>query len=291
MGLKNFGLQNLKFKDYMEVISKSMIEKWIVPYLSIGKRGAKADVAIGAIVRAILHRLKTGVQWRFLPLKAFFDAGAITWNGVYYHYSKWVRDGSFQKAWTAILKAHKALLDLSSMQLDGSHTPAKGGGENMGYQGRKAAKTTNALFFVDKNGQPVAMATPQRGNRHDLYEIKTLFEQMCQSLEDADITVKGIFLNADAGFDAEELRTLCGEKEIEANIADNPRNGTLSQTYQHFDEELYKERYVIERTNAWLDSFKTLLIRFEKNINSWMAQHFMAFSVLLLRKNTPLLKY
>ena len=291
MGLKNFGLQNLKFKDYMEVISKSMIEKWIVPYLSIGKRGAKADVAIGAIVRAILHRLKTGVQWRFLPLKAFFDAGAITWNGVYYHYSKWVRDGSFQKAWTAILKAHKALLDLSSMQLDGSHTPAKGGGENMGYQGRKAAKTTNALFFVDKNGQPVAMATPQRGNHHDLYEIKTLFEQMCQSLEDADITVKGIFLNADAGFDAEELRRLCSEKEIEANIADNPRNGTLSQTYQHFDEELYKERYVIERTNAWLDSFKTLLIRFEKNINSWMAQHFMAFSVLLLRKNTPLLKY
>ena len=80
MGLKNFGLQNLKFKDYMEVISKSMIEKWIVPYLSIGKRGAKAGVAISAIVRSILHRLKTGVQWRFLPLKAFFDAGAITWN-------------------------------------------------------------------------------------------------------------------------------------------------------------------------------------------------------------------
>jgi transposase len=277
----------------MEVISKSMIEKWIVPFLSIGKRGAKAAVAIGDIVRIILHRLKTGVQWRFLPLKAFLDTGAITYNGVYYHYSKWVKDGSFQKAWTAILKAHKALLDLSSMQLDGSHTPAKGGGENIGYQGRKAAKTTNALFFVDKNGQPVAMATPQRGNHHDLYEIKTLFEQMCQSLEDADIAVKGIFLNADAGFltescgDAEELRRLCREKEIEANIADNPRNGTLSETYQHFDELLYKERYVIERTNAWLDSFKTLLVRFEKNINSWMAQHFMAFSVLLLRKTSP----
>jgi len=270
----------------MEVISKSMIEKWIVPYLSTGKRGAKTAVAIVDIVRVILHRLKTGVQWRFLPLKAFIDADTITWNGIYYHYSKWVKDGSFQKAWTAILKAHKALLDLSSMQLDGSHTPAKGGGENIGYQGRKAAKTTNALFFVDKNGQPVAMATPQSGNHHDLYEIKPLFEQMCQSLEDADIAVKGIFLNADAGFDAEQLHTLCREKEIEANIADNPRNGTCSETYQYFDEQLYKVRYVIERTNAWLDSFKMLLVRFEKNINSWMAQHFMAFSVLLLRKTT-----
>jgi transposase len=284
MGLENFGLQNLKFKTDMEVISKSMIEKWIVPYLSVGKRGAKAGVAISDIVGAILHRLKTGVQWRFLPVKAFLDSGAITWNGVYYHYSKWVKDGSFQKAWTAILKAHKALLDLSSMQLDGSHTPAKGGGENMGYQGRKAAKTTNALFFVDKHGQPVAMATPQGGNHHDLYEIKTLFEQMCQLLEDAAITVKGVFLNADAGFDAQELRTLCMDRGIEANIMDNPRNSTLSETYQHFDEQLYKERFVIERTNAWLDSFKALLIRFEKNIDSWMALHFIAFTVLLLRK-------
>jgi len=287
MGHKNFGLQNIKFKTDMEVISKSMIEKWIVPYLSIGKRGAKAGVAIGDIVGAILHRLKTGVQWRFLPVKAFFQSGAITCSGVYYHYNKWVKDGSFQKAWTAILKAHKALLDLSSMQLDGSHTPAKGGGQNIGYQGRKAAKTTNALFLVDKHGQPVAMATPQGGNHHDLYEIKTLFGQMCQLLEDAGIRVKGIFLNADAGFDAEELRSLCMDREIEANIADNPRNSTLSETYQHFDEQLYKERFVIERTNAWLDSFKTLLVRFEKNIDSWMAQHFIAFAVLLLRKINP----
>lgn len=288
MGLKNFGLQNLKFKSDMEVLNKSMIEKWIVPYLSVGKRGAKAGVAVSDIVRAILHRLKTGVQWRFLPVKAFFEPGAITCNGVYYHYNKWVKDGSFQKAWTAILKAHKALLDLSSMQLDGSHTPAKGGGENIGYQGRKAARTTNALFFVDKHGQPVAMATPQSGNHHDLYEIKTLFEQMCQLLQDAAITVRGVFLNADAGFDAQELRTVCTEKEIEVNIASNPRNGApLSETYQYFDERLYKERFVIERTNAWLDSFKALLIRFEKNINSWMAQHFIAFAVLLLRKINP----
>jgi transposase len=177
------------------------------------------------------------------------------------------------------------------MQLDGSHTPAKGGGENIGYQTRKAAKTTNALFLVDKQGQPVAMATPQRGNHHDLYQIRPLFEQMCQLLEDAAIRVKGIFLNADAGFDAEELRGLCSEKEIEVNIAANRRNGSLSETYQHFDDQLYKERFVIERTNAWLDSFKTLLVRFEKNIDSWMAQHFMAFAVLLLRKCQHLLKY
>ena len=108
---------------------------------------------------------------------------------------------------------------------------------------------------------------------------------MCQLLQDAGISLKGVFLNADAGFDTEEVRTLCKEQEIEANIADNPRNSSeLSEEYQYFDEQLYKERYVIERTNAWLDGFKGLLIRYEKKIKSWMAQHWMAFSVLLLRK-------
>ena len=269
----------------MEVLHKSMIEKWIVPYLSKGKRGAKAAVALVDVVAAILHRLKTGDQWRQLPLKQFFAPGAITWNGVYYYFNKWFKDGSFQKAWIAILQAHKGLSDLSSMQLDGSHTIAKQGGEAIGYQSRKAAKTTNALFFTDKKGQPIVMAAPQAGNHHDVYEIRTLFEQMCKLLEEAGICLKGVFMNADAGFDCQELRTLCSEKEIEANIADNPRNNEiLSEDYQYFDEELYQERYVIERTNAWIDSFKGLLIRFEKKIKSWMAQHWMAFSVLLLRK-------
>jgi transposase len=286
MGLKNFELQNKKGQKQMEVLSKSIIEKWIVPYLSVGKRGAKPQVALSDVVSAILHRLKTGEQWRYLPLLQFFEAGTISWNGVYYYFNKWFKDGSFQNAWLAILRANKAHLDLSSLQLDGSHTPAKQGGEAVGYQGRKKANTTNALFFADRQGLPIAMAAPQAGNHHDVHEIRILFEQMCKLLEDAGISLKGVFMNADAGFDVEQLRAVCTDKEIEANIADNPRNSkeSLREDYQYFDEQLYKERFVIERANAWLDSFKGLLIRYEKKIKSWMAQHWIAFSVLLLRK-------
>ncbi len=93
-------------------------------------------------------------------------------------------------------------------------------------------------------------------------------------------------MNADAGFDTNQLRSVCKEQEIEANVADNPRSSkeSLEETYQYFDDELYKERYVIEKTNAWLDGFKGLLLRYEKKIKSWMAQHFMAFSIILLKK-------
>jgi transposase len=267
----------------MEVLSKDMIEQWIIPHLSKGERGPQPEVELADIVRAILYRLKTGCQWRMLPLKEFFDHQTLTWNGVYHHHREWVKDGSWRKVWVELLKANRTKLDLSSMQLDGSQTPCKKQGEHIGYQGRKAANTTNALFVCDKKGQPLAMATPQPGNHNDLFEIQQLFEQMCTLLKDAGIDLRGVFMNADAGFDAQVLREQCAEKEIEANIAANPRNAKPQEEYVYFDEELYKERNAIERTNAWIDGFKALLVRYEVRINTWMALHFMAFAIIFIR--------
>ncbi len=91
-------------------------------------------------------------------------------------------------------------------------------------------------------------------------------------------------MNADAGLDAEVLREVCAEKEIEANIDLNPRNAQQPQEeYVYFDEALYKERYVVERTHAWLDGFKALLVRYEVKINTWMALHFMAFAIIFIK--------
>jgi len=268
----------------MEVLSKDMIERWIIPHLSKGERGPKPEVQLVDVVRAILHRLKTGCQWRFLPVGEFFEQGAIKWGGVYHHHREWIKDGSWRKVWIELLKANRSTLDLSSMQLDGSQTPCKKQGEHIGYQGRKASRTTNALFLADKEGQPLAMATPQAGNHNDLYEIQQLFEEMYTLLKEAGIDLRGVFMNADAGFDAESLREVCAEKEIEVNTPGNKRKEKeLKEDYVYFDDELYKQRYVIERANAWIDGFKTLLVRYEVKINTWMAAHLMAFVIIFLK--------
>ncbi len=36
--------------------------------------------------------------------------------------------------------------------------------------------------------------------------------------------------------------------------------------------------------NAWLDGFKPLLVRYETCLENWLAFHWLAFVVLLLRK-------
>ena len=98
-------------------------------------------------------------------------------------------------------------------------------------------------------------------------------------------------MNADSGFDTELVHEKCADVGIEANIYENVRNKKEgSDEYRYFDEQLYKRRYVIERMNAWLDTFKALLVRFEVRVKNWMALHFLAFTVWMCRK-IPNVKY
>ena len=117
----------------MNVIAEDTIILWIIPHLSDAKRGPKLCQAQKvSVVQAILYRLKTGTQWRYLPIKQFFDR-SYSYQSVFHHFNQWVKDSSWRKVWTNLLKTNKHCLDLSSMQLDGSHSICKRGGEKVAY--------------------------------------------------------------------------------------------------------------------------------------------------------------
>ena len=48
----------------------------------------------------------------------------------------------------------------------------------------------------------LAMSPPMAGNHNDLYEIEEILKEILAFLEEAGIEHKGLFLNADAGFDS-----------------------------------------------------------------------------------------
>jgi len=265
------------------VLDKVTIEMEIVPYIPAPKRGFHPTVPLSEIIDAVLYKLKTGVQWEQLPVGSLFSGKALTWQGVYYHFNKWGRSGTFRDCWVKFLDRHRGKLDLSSADLDGSHTPAIRGGQGVAYQGRKKRKTTNALYLTDRQGLPLSMSEPVSGNHNDLYDIEVQFEVVTATLEEADIPVEGLFLNADAGFDSREFRKACGKKEVNANICFNKRNGKTDRD-EYFDQELYDQRYAIERTNAWMDSYRSLLNRFDTTTSSWKAFNYLAFIVIAAKK-------
>jgi len=265
------------------VLSKDTIEQEIIPNLPKAKRGYKPTAPVSEIINCILYKLKTGMQWHLLPVESLFSKQVLSYKTVFGHYRNWCKQGAWKICWIELLKKHKASIDLSSVDLDGSHTTALRGGEEVGYQGRKKRKTTNALYLTDRQGIPLAMSTPISGNHNDLYNIEVQFEDITATLKSADISVKGLFMNADAGFDSENLLLACEQKEIIANIAYNKRNNSKDSD-RLLDEELYKERYSIERTNAWMDSYRSVLNRFDTTITSWIGFNFLAFITIALKK-------
>jgi len=265
-------------------LTKKFITKNLLPHLSQTNLGRRPKVPLWRIVKGIIHKLKTGTQWRELPIGQFCSRMIISWHSFFYHFNKWSKDNSWKNLWTQLLKLNKSVLDMSSVELDGSHTPVKRGGQQVGYQRRKKSKTTNILFLTDRQGIPLAMSEPMAGNHHDLFDIEKSMQKIKADLAEADIFSNGLFMNADAGFDAKTLRDLCEQLGIFANIDFNKRNSKNTDFEYLLDEQLYKERFSVERTNAWIDAFKTLLIRFETTSRNWTSFHYLAFAMILIRK-------
>ncbi|KAA6346479.1 hypothetical protein EZS27_006010 [termite gut metagenome] len=123
------------------------------------------------IVNSILYKLKTDIQWHMLPVKSLFSDIVLSYKTVYWHFRKWCRNGDWQNSWIQILSNHKSELDLSSADIDGSHTRALRGGEEVAYQGRKKCKTTNALYLTDRQGLPLAISESNYSANLHFYTI------------------------------------------------------------------------------------------------------------------------
>ena len=76
---------------------------------------------------------------------------------------------------------------------------------------------------------------------------------------------------------------MCEIKKINANICFNKRNGNTDRD-EYFDKDLYDERYAVERTNAWMDSYRSLLNRFDTTVESWKGFNYLAFIVITIKK-------
>ena len=58
----------------MEALSKEMIRQWVLPALTFSTHGRTSAVEPVELVEVILYKLKSGCQWRLLPVKLFLRA-------------------------------------------------------------------------------------------------------------------------------------------------------------------------------------------------------------------------
>lgn len=263
-------------------------QKNVYPFLSKAKRGYVCKIALYKVFNYILIFLYTGCQWKSLPIENKKDKPSekeISPQAVYYHLRKWSRDGSLKKVFEASLQSIANELDLSNINFDGSHTIGKKGGKSVKYQGRKKAKTSNILPVVDKNGNILATTKIIAGNHHDNFELADNLTHLFKDMKNRNLPITGAYFNADSAFDTKKARKICWNYGLLPNIDTNKRNRKANKRgrKRHFNKQIYNNRFCIERTFAWLDKFKRLLIRFERNDDFFLGLHFIAFAMINLR--------
>jgi transposase len=131
-------------------LSESEFTAFILPHLSMPKRGPKCKLGYYRVFNLILWLLYTGMQWKCLPVPTDTQGNpVIHYTTIYKVFAKWADDGSLWQAFVASVRhlAAEKQLDLSVLHGDGTNTVAKKGGMASGSRGtntKRARKSSRS---------------------------------------------------------------------------------------------------------------------------------------------------
>jgi hypothetical protein len=149
----------------------------------------------------------------------------------------------------------------------------------------KKAKTSNILPITDVNGYVVASTGIIAGNHNDAYDLKPHLQAAFQSMKRLGLDFQGAFFNADAGFDTLAARKVCFNDGLVPNIALNRRSRKTAKRgrKRFYHVEVYQHRFSAERSFAWIDKYRCLLVRFDRKDAYFLGDHHIAFAMINLR--------
>ena len=119
-------------------LSEPEFSAFILPHLSMPKRGPKCKLGYYRVFNLILRVLYTGMQWKCLSVPHDPQGKpAIHYTTVYKVFAKWADDGSLWQAFVASVRhlAVEQQLDLSVLHGDGTNTVAKKGAMGLPIRG------------------------------------------------------------------------------------------------------------------------------------------------------------
>jgi len=270
-------------------LSATEFTAFILPHLSMPKRGPKCKLGYHRVFNLILWLLYTGMQWKCLPVPTdTHGKPAIHYTTVYKVFAKWSDDGSLEHAFIASVQhlADHNHLDLSVLHGDGTNTVAKKGGDGIGYSGHKHQKGEKVIAIIDNHGYVLAPLPVAPVNTSDTVLFPEGLKALKRVAKLTGLDLKGAYLNLDGGFDSQSNRKAIFNAGLIPNIKENPRNRKTPKLGRKrwFNKAIHALRERVERTFAWEDKFKRLLLRFEYHQRRHYGMKLMAYTLINLRR-------
>jgi Transposase DDE domain len=158
-------------------------------------------------------------------------------------------------------------------------------GDGIGYSGHKHQKGEQAIAITDNNGYVVAPVLVAPVNETDMVLLPEGLKVLKQVAKEVGLDLRGAYVNLDGDFDSRHNRMMIFNAGMIPNIKENSRHRKPTKRGRKplFNAAIHALRMRVERTFAWEDMFKRLLLRFERIQQRHYGMKLLGYTMINLR--------
>ena len=222
----------------------------------------RAKVDLYKVFTALAYLIRTGCQWKMLP--SYYPKPST----VYYHFRTWCEAGQPIRILKHLVRERRKSLGRTLYPtvavVDSQSVRSACAQSQKGIDGFKRIKGIKRQILVDSNGYPM-LADVTTANIHDSKGLRNILSELrlnypSIALIKADLGYRGSE-TAGAGVIFESVKSNFGTSEFK------PLSG----------------RWVVERTNSWLENFRRLCRNYERYLFTARAMTYLACILFMLR--------
>src|SRR5207302_5068375 len=148
-----------------------------------------------------------------------------------------------------------------------------------------APKGEKVIAIIDHHGYVLAPVPVAPVNETDMVLFPESLKALKKVAKEVGLDLRGAYLNLEGGFDSARNRKCIFNAGLIPNIPENPRNRkrTKRGRKRFCNAAIHALRMRVERTFAWEDKFKRLLLRFEHIQQRHYGMKLMAYTLINLR--------
>ncbi len=226
------------------------------------------------VLDAIIFRMRSGCQWNQLPERFGPDSTAHGW------FQRFARDGVLEEIWAQLVIECEALgaVEWEWQAADGVMGKARFCGDKRGPNPTDRAKQgTKKSVIVEAAGGPLGVAI-EGANVHDTKLLAATIEAIVVERPNPEELLQHLCL--DKAYDNPTGAAGCeagGYVPHIRRIGEEKLDGAAQKTHP-------ARRWVVERTIAWLQKCRALLVRYDKKAENYLALIQLACALLWSRR-------
>jgi putative transposase len=232
----------------------------------------RADLRL--MLDGIIHRMRSGCQWNQMPERFGPSSTLHDW------FQRFVKDGVMEEIWACLVTECEQLggVEWEWQAADGVMGKSRFEGGKRGPNPTDRAKMgTKKSVLVERMGGPLGVAI-DGANVHDTKLLERTIQAIVVERPDPERLIQNLCL--DKGYDnptGEAAAAGTGYVPHIRRIGEEKLDGWGEKTHP-------ARRWVVERTIAWLQKCRALLIRYDKKAANYLGLIQLACGLLWARR-------